>query len=417
MIDGFGLTATSAGVTGLAMTMGRFLALAAALACLLAPAAAQAAGPAQTKKLLAREMAKAGPYSGAYVVDLETGQALYSKRSDVPRIPASVEKLYTSSTALVRFGSDGTLTTAASADVVPDELGLVDGNLYLRGGGDPTFNAAGASRLADALIAETGITEVTGRVIGDASAFDRLQGTYGPRADYWIGPLSALTFNRNLKGRRFERNPPLAAAKAFTAALRKRGVSVRRSARVGVAPAEAPQLALTGSPTIARIVADMNGPSDNFIAETLTKSLGATFGGAGTTAVGAKVIRTTAAQMGARTKVTDGSGLSRSNRTSPRAVVSLLTAMYEGEDFEPFFFSLPIAGRTGTLSGRMRRSAARDDCHAKTGTLHDVSALAGYCETRDGGQLAFAFLMNEVYPSGAKVLQDRMAGALARYSG
>ena len=91
--------------------------------------------------------------------------------------------------------------------------------------------------------------------------------------------------------------------------------------------------------------------------------------------------------------------------------------MYEGENFEPFYFSLPIAGRTGTLSGRMRRSAARDACHAKTGTLHDVSALAGYCQTRDGGQLAFAFLMNGVYPSSAKVLQDRMAGALARYSG
>jgi serine-type D-Ala-D-Ala carboxypeptidase/endopeptidase (penicillin-binding protein 4) len=129
------------------------------------------------------------------------------------------------------------------------------------------------------------------------------------------------------------------------------------------------------------------------------------------------VIRSTVAQLGLRTTVVDGSGLSRSNRTSPRAVVSLLTAMYESDDFEPFYFSLPIAGRTGTLSSRMRRSAARDDCHAKTGTLHDVSALAGYCETRDGGQVAFAFLMNGVYPRSAKVLQDRMAGALARYDG
>ncbi len=65
----------------------------------------------------------------------------------------------------------------------------------------------------------------------------------------------------------------------------------------------------------------------------------------------------------------------------------------------------------------MRSTAARDACRAKTGTLRDVSALAGYCETRDGGRLAFAFLMNGVYPSSAKVLQDRMAAALARYSG
>ena len=97
---------------GLAMTMGRMTCLLAVLACLAAPAAAQAAGPAQTVKELAQQMAKAGPSSGAYVTDLETGEALYAKRPDTPRIPASVEKLYTSSTALLRFGAAGTLTTA-----------------------------------------------------------------------------------------------------------------------------------------------------------------------------------------------------------------------------------------------------------------------------------------------------------------
>jgi D-alanyl-D-alanine carboxypeptidase/D-alanyl-D-alanine-endopeptidase (penicillin-binding protein 4) len=64
----------------------------------------------------------------------------------------------------------------------------------------------------------------------------------------------------------------------------------------------------------------------------------------------------------------------------------------------------------------MRKSAASDACSAKTGTLSNVSALAGYCETRGGGLVAFAFLMNGVWPYGARVLQDRMAAALARYS-
>ena len=65
----------------------------------------------------------------------------------------------------------------------------------------------------------------------------------------------------------------------------------------------------------------------------------------------------------------------------------------------------------------MRRTAARDACRAKTGTLSNVSALAGYCDTRDGGRVAFAFLMNGVWPTGARALQDRMAAALARYDG
>jgi D-alanyl-D-alanine carboxypeptidase/D-alanyl-D-alanine-endopeptidase (penicillin-binding protein 4) len=64
----------------------------------------------------------------------------------------------------------------------------------------------------------------------------------------------------------------------------------------------------------------------------------------------------------------------------------------------------------------MRSSGAQDRCIAKTGTLHDVSALAGYCRSTAGADVAFAFLMNHVSPYDARLLQDRMAGALARYS-
>jgi D-alanyl-D-alanine carboxypeptidase/D-alanyl-D-alanine-endopeptidase (penicillin-binding protein 4) len=161
----------------------------------------------------------------------------------------------------------------------------------------------------------------------------------------------------------------------------------------------------------------MNVPSDNFIAETLVKALGMSFGGRGSTAAGAAVVRSTVARLGVRTTAVDGSGLSRANRTSPRAVVSLLVAMQESDVAEPFYASLPVAGRTGTLYDRMRGTAARDACRAKTGTLSNVSALAGYCQTRDGGRVAFAFLMNYVWPAGARRLQDRMAAALARYDG
>ena len=111
----------------------------------------------------------------------------------------------------------------------------------------------------------------------------------------------------------------------------------------------------------------------------------------------------------------DGSGLSRSDRTTPREVVQLLKSMDESEAGVAFDESLPVAGRNGTLYNRMRGTAAQDRCHAKTGTLHDVSALAGFCNTTGGERVAFAFLMNRVYPSGARALQDRMTVALARY--
>src|SRR5687768_8020821 len=164
---------------------------------LLAPAAG-AEDLAATQRLLDRQMRQAGPAAGAYVVDLDSGATLFEEDAAVPRVPASVNKLYTTAATLLRFGPDATLETAVAADAAPDELGAIEGDVYLRGGGDPAFDRAAAGRLADALIAETGLTEVAGRVIGDESAFDTLRG--GPESGYatstWVGPLSALSFEQ-----------------------------------------------------------------------------------------------------------------------------------------------------------------------------------------------------------------------------
>jgi serine-type D-Ala-D-Ala carboxypeptidase/endopeptidase (penicillin-binding protein 4) len=392
-------------------------------ACLLiAPAAAEAAGPAATKRALKRQMAHAGASSGAYVVDMDSGDALFSRAADVPRIPASVEKLFTSATALQRFGADGALTTTVLGDAGLTEDGVLEGDLYLRGGGDPSFGTTEAGALARALADEVGLTEVDGDVVGDETAFDGRRGppSEGYRTTFEVGPLSALTFNHGLTGRRrpyFQLYPARFAARAFKKALRARGVKVRGRAVAGKGPAGGVQLGAWKSPTITQLIRTMNLPSDNFFAETLIKALGMEFGTGGTTAAGAAVVRSAVAELGLRTVAVDGSGLSRSDRTSPRAVVALLEAMDESDAGEAFEASLPVAGRSGTLSSRMRGTAARDRCHAKTGTLSNVSALAGYCYTAAGRRVAFAFLMNNVWPGSARLLQDRMAAALARYSG
>ena len=79
---------------------------------------------------------------------------------------------------------------------------MVGGDLYLRGGGDPSFDAKATGLLADLVIERTGLTEVSGRVIGDESAFDGLRGppSEGFRTSSYVGPLSALTFNRGFTG-------------------------------------------------------------------------------------------------------------------------------------------------------------------------------------------------------------------------
>jgi D-alanyl-D-alanine carboxypeptidase/D-alanyl-D-alanine-endopeptidase (penicillin-binding protein 4) len=80
--------------------------------------------------------------------------------------------------------------------------------------------------------------------------------------------------------------------------------------------------------------------------------------------------------------------------------------------------SLAVAGRSGTLAHRMRGTAARGRCHAKTGTLNGVSALSGYCfqgaEDADHA-VVFSLLMNRVDVNRAHVIQDRMAALIARF--
>jgi serine-type D-Ala-D-Ala carboxypeptidase/endopeptidase (penicillin-binding protein 4) len=396
--------------------MARIVCLAALLAALLAPAA-KAGGPEATARALERQMSKAGAASGAYVVDLDSGRELYARAPDVPRIPASVNKLYTTSSALLLYGAEGQLTTEVlGATAVED--GVVEGNLYLRGGGDPSFSRAEARGLARVL-AGSGLESVKGRVIGDESRFDALRGgpASGFATSFWVGPLSGLPFNHGKTlGRRaaFQPEPARYAAERFERELERAGVSVRRAARAGVTPEEAVLLGEWASPRMSVLVRHTNRPSDNYMAETLLKDLGADHGAGGTTAAGTEIARREAATFGAHPAMVDGSGLSRANRTTPRDVVELLVGM-DGTDLaEPMRISLAVAGQSGTLSDRMRGTPAQGRCRAKTGTLVGVSNLAGYCTSRSGARTAFAILMaGSVWT--AHPLQNRMAAALARY--
>ncbi len=319
----------------------RRLAFLLALISAVAPATA-AADDALVRKLT-RQMRVSGAYSGAYVINVSQGQPVFRWKQDTQRILASNTKLFTTAAALARYGSEGTLGTEVVGDSEVSGDGIWRGDLYLRGGGDPTFGShrfvrryygrgATVERLA-ALIEEAGIERITGRVYGDESRFDSLRG--GPESRYatsiWVGPLSGLAFNRGLgdeQGRSFQVDPPRYAAAQLDAALERRGVSVRLKARAGVAPAGAQVLASVDSPPMERLIALTNEPSDNFFAEMLLKDLALQTRGRGTTAAGAKLAAGFARRLGSGARLVDGSGLSRGNRASPRQVVRLLTEMY-----------------------------------------------------------------------------------------
>ncbi|MGH2978396.1 MAG: D-alanyl-D-alanine carboxypeptidase/D-alanyl-D-alanine endopeptidase [Solirubrobacterales bacterium] len=387
---------------------------------LVIPAAAPAAGtPAGLRAALAHQMRAAGGGSGAWVDD-GSGAAVFDWKAGTRRIPASVQKLVTTAAALDRLGQEARFETAVLADGTVSE-GVLAGDLYLRGTGDPSFGTAALRRLADR-VAETGLEEVDGRVYGDESFFDRRRGgpASGFRISPYVGPLSALAFNRGSLlplARGWQRDPPEFAAERMRVTLRREQVDVERRGRAGRAPADATTLATGESAPLAALVRHTNHVSDNYYAELLLKGLGARSGSAGSTAAGGRVASRFARELRFRARIADGSGLSRANSIAPRDVGRLLVEAQDEPWFDSFYRSLPLAGRSGTVRKRMRGTAAAGRCRAKTGTLSGVSALAGYCKTRSGRRAAFAVLMNRVNVWTARRAQDRIAATLASYTG
>ena len=401
-----------------------------------AVAGAQPPSPAQSTliKALQRGLGQSGSQSGAYVVDLATGQVLFAQAADSGRLPASLEKIYTTSTALLDLGPSATFTTSILGTGSRNPDGVWDGTLYLHGGGDPTFGSVGFDRtwygtgttlhsLIVALLRATGITAVQGAVVGDESYFDSRRGTpatgFG-RSTEVGGELSALAYNRgfaNSQGTALLARPALYAAQQFARGLRAFGVQLAGvPVSAGRSPAGATTLASVQSPPLSTLIQLTNTPSDNFFAETLLKDIGARLGDAGTTAAGAAVVRAELlSKFGIAPRLNDGSGLSRYDSTSPTQIVTVLEAMAN----DPAFVnSLALMGKTGTLQHEGLGTIAQNDCRGKTGTLDDVANLAGYCQARDGHTLAFAFMANGLRnPDYVHEVEASMAAAVAGYTG
>jgi D-alanyl-D-alanine carboxypeptidase/D-alanyl-D-alanine-endopeptidase (penicillin-binding protein 4) len=394
----------------------RVIALLLALAGLAGAAPASAYDAADLRSTLAREMRAANPSSGAYVRDLDAGIDLFALRASTARVPASVEKLYTTATALLRLGPAGTLDTRAVSDGAVDADGVLHGNLVLVGGGDPFFGDESAAKLARA-VKDAGVTRVDGAVLGDESGFDlRRSGCclgYDPDLG---GVLSALAYDRGFFAGALQLEAARFAATRFTEQLGVAGVRSSGRPRSGTAPAAAGEIASLPSMPVRELIRFINVPSNNFAAEMLLKALGERYRDSGTTRDGAAVVRETVTGLGAQARVADGSGLSRSDRTSPRDVVRLLERMDEADIGGVFRSSLALTGRTGTVKARMRGTAAAR-CRVKTGTLRNVSGLAGYCKTTSGRDIAFSLMFNRATPYVEKAREDRIVTAIVRLSG
>ena len=442
------------------------------------------------------------------VVDVSSGEVHYARNAERSFIPASVTKLYTTAAVLDQLGPDYRYETRLYADG-PVANSILQGNLVVRGAGDPTTGTPGELHLAifhawaDSLLAR-GVRQVQGDVIGDDDIFDDVllgdSWSWDDLVYAYAAPVSGLTFHENvvditvtpthpgapaqvtwtplvpgffdvvnhsttrargaLLREDYERgatgnriiissqvpvgqidsesisvqNPTLYFMHALREALLARGIAVLGQPRdideLSIKPeyGRAWVVARHQSVPLEELIAETNKDSHNLFAEHLLRTLGVERPVAGedlepgSAAMGVAAAQVTfaAAQVDtSRLQLVDGSGLSRKNLVSPRMTVNLLRYMAHHPNQSvrhTFQASLPVGGTDGTLEYRFPAGApAHRVVQAKTGTLGNVSTLAGYVSSGSRKQLAFAIFCNHFTGkySDIRSIQDRLVNHLA----
>lgn len=400
---------------------------------------------------------------GFVVYDPKTEKIVTAYNETAPLIPASTTKLLTTETAFSLLGTQYRWNTQLEYSGSIDADGILTGNLYIVGSGDPSLggNRGGAasygqivSQYLDA-IRDKGIRKITGDIIIQTAIFKENktelpqnivwleQANYflpvgttqsiDPRNEKLIVSQSNNPFNQQKKyfyispyvnklvyADKFEGSwvttkvaePPAFLANKLREGLVKNKITVLGKVTPKVVDRDPePREILTNykSPTLAEIIDYTNQHSDNGYAEALLKSNG--FQKLGDQTVESGKIAVTEHLKFINFDTTglnyvDGSGYSRAHRVTPISQVKFLSSLMKTSYYKEYLESLPIAGQTGTLK-KMFLINSNGQIFAKTGTLNGVKCLAGYIKTRSNKTLAFSLLINN-FSGSVNQVKDRM---------
>lgn len=347
------------------------------------------------------------------------GETIYSHSDRHKRVPASNQKLLMSMALLDQLPPSSRIPTFASAPTGSIQNGVIDGDLWLQGRGDPSVTDGGPyarslyfkptrlGKLARSIKA-AGIRRITGRVFGATGYFAHDWWAEGWKPDFPTEevPLpTALTFDGNRAGDTHIADPERRAADGLMKRLRKIGVRVGGPAAQGDAPPDMKVVARIQSPTVKVLLTHTNRRSSNFFAEVLGKRLAIErYGKPGTIKKGAQAIRGFALRHGIGIQAHDSSGLSYSNRVSPRGMTALLTEV----ETQPWIGALRKSlakGDQGTLEDRLGNVRLR----AKTGSLENISTLAGWVWLKRADTwAAFSIMSRGMDKSVAAGIEDRV---------
>jgi len=232
-----------------------------------------------------------------------------------------------------------------------------------------------------------------------------------------IRPNSTYTYQHLLY------NPAYSIAGAFKNRLKAGGIAI--NGNIGIlARNDTTNIKMTFLTDFKRPVFDLiniiNKDSDNYLAEILFKMIGANFGANNDNAPKTRFLTDSLLKKleiySDGLILNDGSGLSRRNLVTVSSMVKLLENIYKSNFYDEFKNSLAIAGVDGTLKKRFHNTLAMSNLFAKTGTLRDVSALAGYVKSKDGDDIIFSFIFNGGNVGVYKLFENDIGKLISEFS-
>jgi D-alanyl-D-alanine carboxypeptidase/D-alanyl-D-alanine-endopeptidase (penicillin-binding protein 4) len=321
---------------------------------------------------------------------------LAEHQGTVPLPAASLTKIATTLAALEKWGPNHQFETLVSATGLVKD-GVLQGDLVITGSGDPLFIWEEAIALGNSLN-QLGIRRVTGSLIVSSNFYMNYEDKPAIAGQFLQQAFNSSTWTSEITW--VHTTMPKGTAKPQ--------VAIAAGVKVATIPPPKKFLLLRHqSLSLAHILKEMNIYSNNEMAEILTKDLG---GASDRSQLAAKSANIPPAEV----QLVNGSGLGVENQLSARAACAMLITI--DQYLQPYQLSLtdifPVAGqdKLGTMIGRRMPVGST----IKTGTLRDVSALAGVLPTRDRGQVCFAIINRGNDVDGFRIQQDQLLQRLSQ---
>lgn len=348
---------------------------------------------------------------------------LYSYKPESKMIPASITKVITAATAFYTLGANYEFKTVVYTDDNNINDGVINGNLYIKGYGDPDLSSYDIVQLAKTIVAKN-IKSITGNIVYDDTYLDNeyygLANYYSSdtKLTYWPY-VCALSLDKN-KG---SNNPAYSAAKLLADELASQNLKLDGIVVAGVTPSVSKEITFV-SRSMIDVLYNMNKISDNQSAITVFKVIGANYKTPpGSLKSGAAAVIDFLSSIGisrSNYEILEGSGLTRYNFVTSDLFMQLLKYMFDDvKNFDAFYSTLPIGGVDGTLKDRMIGTEAEKNVHAKTGTINGVSTLTGYAISRDNEPIIFYIAMNNGFGMKSKPYrqkQDDICDLICKFS-